>query len=144
MKKIALLLLVCLLAACSGAGNEPQTDESANDGITYETDEETGLPFNPSATLSQSEFILEGELVDFSLIPQDKPVFKVSTPDGVVYEIVSQSLAEVGYENGDEIAPHEFRKGMMVRATVWQGEATGAQGAPAVSSENLVILVDTE
>lgn len=144
MKKLQFLLLVLLLAACSGGNNEPGAGETGDADITYETDEATGLPFNPSAALSEGQFIVEGEVIDVSLIPQDKPVFKITTPQDVTFNIVAQPLSTIVYEDGTEIALHEFRSGMFIRATVWLGDDAGVQGEPALTSEDLVILVETE
>lgn len=104
-------------------------------------DEATGLPINPAEYADVAEFIVEGEIYNLSLLPQDNPSFNIKTESGVAYLVASQKLSEIFMLDGTVIAPHEFRKGMTARATVHdEGEVAGLAATAALTSSDFVIL----
>lgn len=104
------------------------------------TDPDTGLEINPDSVVPGVDFIVRGALVNSNLTPQDKPEFLVQAPSGTRYRIHPQPVPQISYEDGTQPAPHEYRRGMLVQATVRQEEDAGA--TIVVTSTDLTLLRD--
>ena len=104
-------------------------------------DQTTGLEINPNPAPQTGEFIVEGPVTAVNAIPQDKPTFTVRIPGGISYTIHAQPLTEILVEDGTGLRPHEFRPGLIVRATV-RFDATVQGGTPGFVTEDMVILLN--
>lgn len=104
-------------------------------------DQTTGLEINPNPAPQSGEFIVEGPVTAVNAIPQDKPTFTVRIPGGISYTIHAQPLSEILVEDGTQLRPHEFRPGLIVRATV-RFDATVQGGTPGFVTEDMVILLN--
>lgn len=76
-------------------------------------------------------------------IPQDKPTFTIRIPGGASYTIHAQPITEIFVEDGSQLLPHEFRSGLLIKATV-QFESNVAGGTPGFVTDNLVIMLAEE
>ena len=160
MKKLILILLglwaVFVFAACQNEVAESpqleiqQAEEEVETAVPPTTsdltlDETTGLPLNPAEFANIEEFIVQGEIIDVSLIPQDNPSFRIKSEAGDIYLVAPQHLADIAMADGTAIAPHEFKVGMVARATVHdEGELAGLAQDPALTSNDLVILPNAD
>lgn len=104
------------------------------------TDPDTGLEINPDSVIPGVDFIVRGELVNSNLTPQDKPEFLVQAPSGTRYRIHPQPVPQITYEDGTQPAPHEYKRGMLIQATVRQEEGAGA--TIVVTSTDFTLLHD--
>lgn len=104
-------------------------------------DQATGLEINPNPAPQSGDFIVEGPVTAVNAIPQDKPTFTVRVPGGISYTIHAQPLSEILTEDGTGLRPHEFRPGLIVRATV-RFDATVQGGTPGFVSDDMVILLN--
>lgn len=141
-------------AADAPAVEEPAADASAEEpaaeGATdmiagrpaSGIDPDTGLEINPATITPGVDYILRAELVSASLTPQDSPEFMLTSPAGVRYRVRAQPVSEIMYEDGTQPALHEFKRGMLVQATVRQEEDAGA--TILVHSTDLTLLPNTE
>jgi len=102
------------------------------------TDPDTGLEINPDTITPGADFIVRGELVNHNLTPIESPEFMVIAPSGVRYRIRSQPVPDIFFEDGTQPAPHEYKRGMLIQATVRQEENAGA--TTVVDSSDLVLL----
>ena len=83
MKKLSLLLLLIFLLASCAPGTPSKIDEADEEpSAPVVIDEKTGLPINPE-TIPEGEFIVEGVINAVTVIPQDKPLFKIVTDSGI-------------------------------------------------------------
>jgi len=130
------LIISLALLLLAGCGAEATAVPPAP---TPETDSATGLPLNPVA-IPAGEFIVEGEISAVNLIPQDAPLFKITTPNGAIFQINAQPVSDISMADGRPLHPIDIRNGMQVRATVFQGEAGGLGGEPVLSSRDLTIV----
>lgn len=126
-------ILWAFLVACTPAG-EPTAVPA-----TPMIDETTGLELNP-AVIPEGEFVVQGTITAVNLIPQDEPLIKVMTDQGQLYQIRSQPVPQITYEDGTAVRPVDIKNGLQIRATVQQSEAGGLGGEPVLSSTDLVIL----
>ena len=138
LKKMGLLSLVLggILVACApgGAVGEP-TAVSA----TPMMDEATGLELNP-VVIPDGEFVIQGTIAAVNLIPQDEPLIKVTTENGQLYQIRTQPVPQIMYDDGTVARPVDIKNGLAVRATVQQSEAGGLGGEPVLASTDFTIL----
>ncbi len=104
------------------------------------TDPDTGLEINPPSVVPGVDFIVRGEIVNASLTPQDSPEFVVLAPSGTRYRIRSQHVNDIFYDDGTQPALHEFKRGVLLQATVRQEEGAGA--TITVQSSDLTLLHD--
>lgn len=104
-------------------------------------DQATGLEINPNPAPQTGEFIVEGPVTAVNAIPQDKPTFTIRVPGGISYTIHAQPLSEILTEDGTSLRPHEFRSGLIMRATV-RFDATVQGGTPGFVSDDMVILLN--
>jgi len=102
------------------------------------TDPDTGLEINPAKITPGVDYIVRGELVNHNLTPVESPEFMVISPAGVRYRIRSQPLDQIFYEDGTQPAPHQYKRGMLVQATVRQEE--GSAPTTLVNSTDFVLL----
>jgi hypothetical protein len=133
------LLSLLLLAACTSGGT---AGEPTAVPATPMIDEATGLELNP-VVMPEGEFMVQGTITAVTLIPQDEPLIKIMTDNGQLYQIRSQPVPQITYEDGTVVPPLEIKNGQQIRATVVQGEAGGLGGDPVLVSSNLTIL-DTD
>jgi len=139
-----LFLATWLFVACAAPNNVTEnSQEIVEPTASIVLDEETGLPFNPEI-IPEGEFVVEGVINAVTVIPQDKPLFKIISETGIVYQINAQPISQIFMEDGTSLRAIDFKNGMVVRATVFQGEEGGLGGEPVLTSENLTILVVTE
>mgnify|MGYP000852540448 CR=1 FL=1 len=123
--------------ANSNAEAEPAGDMIAGrpaSGI----DPDTGLEINPATITPGVDYIVRGELVNHNLTPATSPEFMVISPAGVRYRIRSQALEQIFYEDGTQPAPFQYKRGMLIQATVRQEE--GSAPTTLVNSTDLVLL----
>lgn len=104
-------------------------------------DPDTGLEINPAQPFPDVDYILRGKIVSFNLIPQTSPEFLIESPDGVRYRIQSQAVPDIYFEDGSQLLPHEYKRGMMLQATARLIESTSATSV--MNSSNLVLLSET-
>lgn len=130
------ILSLWLLAGCAPAGGEATAVAPTS---TWQIDDATGLPLNP-ATLPDSQFIVEGMVTAVTVIPQNKPLFKVQIPSGHTYQINAQPLGQITMLDGSAIRAIDFKSGMVIRATATTSDAGGLGGEPVLSSQDLVVL----
>lgn len=119
------------------------SDEASGDSIAglpaSGIDPETGLEINPAQVQPGIDYIVRGELVNFSLIPTDSPEFLVESPAGVRYRIQSQALEEIAYTDGSVLEPHQYKRGMPAQATARLMES--ATATSIMLSSDLVLLL---
>ena len=148
LRKLTLILMILLVVACGGGESEPEVEVETAVEVTYELDEATGLPFNPPIdAVPDSEFIIEGEISAVTLIPQDKPLFKIvpSNVDGdLAFQVNAQPVADIFVEDGTQLKPHEIQAGLRARATLHRADAGGLGGQFVFSSDDLMLLLDEE
>ncbi len=147
MKRQTLWVLsLILLVACGGSDSEQEpAAQSERVEVVYEIDEESGLPLNPPMNaLPEGEFMVEGEITAVTLIPQDKPLFKIATESGTTYQVNAQPVPDIYVEDGSQLAPYEIQSGLRARATLRPGERGGLAGDFAFDSDDLVLLLDEE
>lgn len=137
---VGLLVFVvgCRVGAGVGGGEETAVPL---DSLTI--DEATGLPINPPDVIDGA-FILEGEVVAATLIPQDKPLFKVRTSGGDNFQISVQPVSDILLADGTELTALDLRNGITVRATVMQAEDVGLGGEPVLTSDDFMVLMLVE
>lgn len=108
-------------AAPTEAPAEAPADAPAAEGVAglaaSGIDADTGLEINPPEIQPGTDYIIRGELVNYALIPTDKPEFMVESPDGSRFRIQSQPLDQISYADGTQIEPHMYKRGMLVQAT---------------------------
>ncbi|NJN54666.1 MAG: hypothetical protein HC804_07860 [Anaerolineae bacterium] len=154
MKKwfVGLVILISmLLAACGGSadtagnasgGSAGSAAATAKPTAAAEIDAETGLVINPNPAPKEGEFIVIGPASAVNVIPQDKPLFTIKIPGGASYTINSQPVSEIYAEDGSQLRPHEFKAGMILRATVrFDTEAASGSGS-GFRSDDLTIMLD--
>lgn len=138
LKKLGLMSLVLggILIACSpgGAAGEPTAVPA-----TPMIDEATGLELNP-VVIPDGEFMIQGTIAAVNLIPQDEPLIKVTTENGQLYQIRTQPVPQITYDDGTVARPVDIKNGLAVRATVQQSEVGGLGGEPVLASTNFTIL----
>ena len=98
-----------------------------------------GLPVNPDPILKGEPFIVEGTIVNASLIPVDKPQFLIEAPNGLKYRVDTQPVDQIFVEDGTQLKAFEIRPGLLVRATVFL--PADATAADVLSTTDLVILL---
>jgi hypothetical protein len=140
-----ILVLLLILAACGGSDTEPVTtnipvavSEDEFGRQISGTDPDSGLEINPAEFASGSMAIVVGEIVSMNLTPTTSPEFVIQTASGKRFRFRSQDLANVQYEDGNEIKLHEFKLGMYGRATI--ALDTSASLSDVALSENLMIF----
>ncbi len=104
------------------------------------TDPDTGLEINPPSVVPGVDFIVRGEIVNANITPQDSPEFLILSPSGTRFRIRSQPVSDITYDDGTQPALHEFKRGVLVQATVRQEEGAGA--TITVQSTDLSLLHD--
>jgi predicted small lipoprotein YifL len=104
-------------------------------------DAETGLEINPAQVQPGVDYIIRGELINFSLIPTDSPEFLVESPAGVRYRIQSQALEDIAFTDGTVLEPHQFKRGIPAQATVRLMESATATSI-MLSSDLVLLLTD--
>lgn len=138
LKKMALMGLVLggILVACTpgGAAGEPTAVPA-----TPMLDEATGLELNP-IVIPEGEFVVQGTITAVNLIPQDEPLIKVMTESGQIYQIRTQPVPQITYDDGTVARPVDIKNGLAVRATVQQSDVGGLGGEPVLASTNFTIL----
>ncbi len=130
------LVFLGLLTSCT-VGSVPSEPTAVP--ATPMIDEVTGLELNP-VVIPDGEFIVQGTITAVNLIPQDEPLLKIMTENGQLYQIRSQPVPQITYEDGTAVRPVDIKNGLQVRATVQQSESGGLGGEPVLASTNLVIL----
>lgn len=143
-------------AADVGANDgEPATEEAGADAGAYpaggeENDDPeadaspidsnpAGLPVNPEPVVPGEPFIVEGVIVNASMIPVDSPQFLIEGDNGVRYRLDSQPADEIFTNQGGQLLPHQYGPGVRVRATaLLPADATAAD--VAVTEDLIVIL----
>jgi hypothetical protein len=131
------LVLLGLLVACSTG--ESSVESTAVPPGTAVIDEATGLELNP-AVVPVGEFVVLGTITAVNLIPQDAPLIKVVTTSGQNYQILTQPVAQIMYEDGTAVQPLDIKNGLRIRATVQHNETGGLGGEPVLSSKDFTIL----
>lgn len=101
-------------------------------------DAATGLEINPIDIVPGVDFIVIGSLISFNLTPQESPEFMLQSPDGTRYRIQSQPVPEIFAEDGSQLAPHEYKRGMFATATVRLDESGGVTSV--VLSDDFMLL----
>ena len=154
MKRFLLLAIIALLLAACGANAEPTAAPAGNDtaptaapAATSTTEPPApagdsnpgGLPVNPDPILKGEPFIVEGIIVNASLIPVDKPQFLIEAPNGLKYRVDTQPVDQIFVEDGTQLKAFEIRPGLFVRATVFL--PADATAADVLSTTDLVILL---
>ncbi len=137
--RLLFFLVIITLAACAPTDDNQAVETT----IPVVLDEKTGLPLNPEF-IPNGEFIVEGVINAVTVIPQDKPLFKIMTDTGQLFQINAQPVSEIFMADGTTIRAVDFKNGMIVRATVFQGDAGGLGGEPVLTSKNLTIISDGE
>ncbi|MAU02146.1 MAG: hypothetical protein CL608_33835 [Anaerolineaceae bacterium] len=127
-------LLLAVSCTSGGAAGEPTAVPA-----TPIIDEATGLELNP-IVIPDGEFVVQGTITAVNLIPQDEPLIKVMAENGQLYQVRSQPVPQITYEDGTAVPPLEIKNGQRVRATVQQSESGGLGGEPVLASTNLIIL----
>lgn len=140
LKKMGLLFslgLLFFMVACTSGGEagEPTAVPAATPVI----DEASGLELNPEV-IPDGDFVVQGDITAVNLIPQDEPLIKIVTENGQNYQIRSQPVPQITYEDGSTIPALDIKIGLAVRATVQQAETGGLGGEPVLISSNLTIL----
>ncbi len=105
------------------------------------TDPDTGLEINPEQVVAGIEFIVRGEIVSMTLTPQDAPEFVILSPTGKRYRFRPQALSEIFFEDGSQLAVHQYQLGLMASATLYLDPAGGTT---AVASSTNMILYASE
>ncbi len=139
MKNWIILLLTTFIFTSCAPTNTSSENEQTEQEVPVVLDEETGLPLNPE-TIPDGEFVVEGVINAVTVVPQDKPLFKIMTNTGLFYQINAQPVSEIFMADGTALRAFEFKSGMVVRATVFQGEEGGLGGEPVLTSQNLTII----
>lgn len=141
---IIFLLTILIFTSCAPTNTSSENEQTdQEESVPVVLDEETGLPLNPEI-IPDGEFVVEGVTNAVTVIPQDKPLFKIMTDTGIFYQINAQPVSEIFMVDGTALRPFEFKSGMIVRATVFQGEEGGLGGEPVLTSKNLTILSMSE
>ncbi len=121
---------------------EPMAEAPVEDGIAGRPvtgfDAATGLEINPLDVVPGVDFIVIGSLISFNLTPQESPEFMVQSPEGTRYRIQSQAVSEIFAEDGSQLAPHEYQRGMFATATVRLDESGGVTSV--VLSDDFMLL----
>jgi hypothetical protein len=137
------LFLLMLLAACGGSEGQGGDEPGSEAAPAIATDEETGLPLNPPLdAIPEGDFVVVGKITAVTLIPQDKPLFKVQSPEGVSYQIDAQPVSEIFVEDGTQLKAFQMQAGLPVRATLRRGQAGGIGSGLVFASDDLTILLD--
>lgn len=124
------------------AAEEPAVEADAAGGLMMSgIDPDSGLEINPAQAVPGVDYILRGKLVSFNLTPQDKPEFLIESPDGVRYRIQPQPVPEIFLDDGSQLKPHEYKRGMWAQATARLEESVTATSV--MLSDNLTLLADT-
>ncbi len=134
------LLTSCTVGSVPSEPTAPSTGSGQAVPATPMLDEVTGLELNP-VVIPDGEFVVQGTITAVNLIPQDEPLIKVMTENGQLYQIRSQPVPQITYEDGTAIRPVDIKNGLQIRATVQQSESGGLGGEPVLASTNLVILL---
>jgi len=134
MKKTILLTLLIFFTAACGGGEEAPAEE-------FVIDAETGLPLNPETPPTDTQFIVDGTISNMNLTPQTEPEFVIRVESGRTYRVRSQQLADITFEDGEQVGVMNFSQGMRVRATV-EAEigSAGTGNQPILRSSDLTIL----
>ena len=127
--------------AADEAAEAPAEEAAGSDLAMSGTDPDTGLEINPPQPIPGVDYIVRGNLVSFNLTPQDSPEFLVESPDGVRYRIQSQPVPDIFLDDGTQLKPHEYQRGMMAQATARLQES--ATATSVMLSENLTLLAGT-
>jgi hypothetical protein len=101
-------------------------------------DADSGLEINPLEVQPGVDYIVRGELVNFALVPTDKPEFMIQSPDGTRYRVRSQPVEEIAFTDGSTLLPHEYKRGMLAQATARLMES--ATATSVMLSTDLVLL----
>jgi hypothetical protein len=101
------------------------------------TDPETGLEINPEQIVAGMEFIVRGEIVSMTLLPQDAPEFVIISPAGKRYRFRPQPISQIFYEDGTQPTLQDYRNGMLASATVFLDPAGGTSAV--ASSSNMML-----
>lgn len=138
LKKMGLLGLVLggILVACTPGD---AAGESTAVPPTPMMDETTGLELNP-VVIPDGEFVIQGTIAAVNLIPQDEPLIKVTTENGQLYQIRTQPVPQIAYDDGTVARPVDIKNGLAVRATVQQSDVGGLGGEPVLASTDFTIL----
>lgn len=117
------------------AGEVEDTPETA--GAEDDTNP-AGLPVNPDPIVPGEPFIVEGVVVNASMIPADAPQFLIEGDNGVRFRLDSQPADEIFTTSGGQLLPHQFGPGIRVRATaLLPADATAADVA---TTGDLVVI----
>lgn len=130
------LLSLLLLAACTSGGADGEPTAVPTTPII---DEATGLELNP-VVIPEGEFVVQGTITAVNLIPQDEPLIKVTTENGQLYQIRTQPVPQITYDDGTVARPVDIKNGLTVRATVQQSDVGGLGGEPVLASTDFTIL----
>ncbi len=121
---------------------EPMEEAPVEDGIAGRSvtgfDAATGLEINPLDVVAGVDYIVIGSLISFNLTPQDSPEFMVQSPDGTRYRVQSQAVSEIFAEDGSQLLPHEYQRGMFATATVRLDDSGGVTSV--VLSDDFMLL----
>lgn len=101
-------------------------------------DPDSGLEINPLDPQQGVEYVVRGQLVSFNLIPQNKPEFVLRAPHGTTYRIQSQPVPDIFFQDGSQLAPHEYQRFMLAEATILLEDAS--EPTTVVKSQDLVLL----
>lgn len=105
------------------------------------TDPDTGLEINPEQIVAGVEFIARGEIVSMTLTPQDAPEFVILSPAGKRYRFRPQALSEIFFEDGSQLAVHQYQLGLMAGATLYLDPAGGVT---AIATSTDMVLYSGE
>lgn len=103
-------------------------------------DPETGLVVNPDSVNPGDTFLVRGKIISMNLTPTTSPEFLIESPDGIKFRIRSQSLTETFFEDGEQLQPFQYQKGLLVQATV--NLAADASPSDIPISADLVLVKD--
>lgn len=106
-------------------------------------DAETGLAINPNPAPQSGKFLVVGPVTAVNAIPQDKPTFTVRIPGGGSYTIYPQPLLQILTDEGNPLKPHEYRPGLVIRATV-EFDPTVAAGTPGFKTDDMIVVLNQE
>ncbi len=113
----------------------------ATDGMQMSgVDPDTGLEINPVQIAPGIDYIIRGRLISFNLTPQDSPEFLIETPDGARFRIKSQPAPDIYFDDGTQLLPHEYRRGILAQATAQLEES--ARATSVMLSPNFTLLVE--
>ena len=116
---------------------ETETDPPETAG-TEDAANPAGLPVNPDPIVPGQPFIVEGVVVNASMIPVETPQFLIEGDNGVRFRLDSQPADEIFTTAGGQLLPHQFGPGVRVRATaLLPADATAAD--VAITADLVVI-----